>query len=412
MYISKYVLAIVTCILITTSFSTSVYAKKVKPPKPHPVVKLELISPSRADKHREPLSVQFRAGWPLIFRMIVKHKNLVGVGTNSQNHDLLSYFPEINTAGAIILEDPDGCWFWGDPWSCNFISDETFITFYPDRGDLRGLADDTGHVFQRYVLRDPAFRPAFGGPSLYGELYGETAGVTDGVGWGADDDILNLVILSNVGGGIVLKDKNWDPDYVPGVPGFWDPVVPAQARNTAGFMSSVGYELSTTRGETSITATMIVPRHLYSSTRIIDNCTGVVDETVSPPTCSDTSIQRTDGGPEEEYISWPVNETLVELRAFVAAEPVDILTDMNGDGVVSAEDAKLAGLNILSDEVVLRLRQIMPEVGYCNGGDAPFGRLGGNRGTDVRVDLDGNGYGDVPSMWCPGGSGGYSRPPR
>jgi hypothetical protein len=159
---------------------------------------------------------------------------------------------------------------------------------------------------------------------------------------------------------------------------------------------------------------MIVPRHLYSSTRLVDDCTGEVVFDGWLATClGTTGIQRIDGGPEEVYIPWPVNETLVELRAFVAAEPIDILTDMNGDGVVSAEDAKLAGHNILSDEVVLRLRQILPEVGYCNGLDDPFGPFWGTgrRGTDVHVDLDENIYSSGPIMICPPGSGGYGRPP-
>jgi hypothetical protein len=415
----KTLFAVVICAFVVLNFPTNTYAEKSKPPKPHHAVNLDLVSPSRADKPDEPLSVQFRAGWPLTFKITVKDEDMLGVGTMFGSNDAISNFPEIRSAGALVLEDPDGCWSragGGGPYSGCGQYDETFITFYPDRGDLHGLADDTGHFIQHAVLRNPIFRPAFGGPSIYGELPGESnQTIIDGVGWGADDDIPNLVILSNVGGGIVLKDENWDPDYVPGVPEFWEPVYPAQARNTAGFMSSVGYELSTTRGETSITATMIVPRHLYSSTRLVDSCTGIVDETVFPPTCSGTSIQRTDGLPEEDFNPWLVNETLVELRAFVATEPIDILSDLNGDGMVSAEDATLAGFNVLSDEVVFHLRQILPEidVNHCNGLDTPSsGYVWNGRGTDVYVDLDGNGYGQVPSISCPPGSGGYERPPN
>jgi hypothetical protein len=240
----KALFAVVIFALFIVNFSTNAYAEKDKPPKPHHAVKLDLVSPSRADKPDEPLSVQFRAGWPLTFKITVEDEDMEGVGTMFWNNDAISSFPEIKSAGALVLEDPDGCWAWGGegPLGVCWPPDETFITFYPDRGDLHGLADDTGDFIQHDVLRNPAFRPAFGGPSIYGELPGESnQTIIDGVGWGADDDIPNLVILSNVGGGIVLKDENWDPDYVPGVPGFWDPVVPAQARNTAGFMSSVGY---------------------------------------------------------------------------------------------------------------------------------------------------------------------------
>lgn len=395
-------------------------------------VKLEIVSPEPSNQGNAPDDggIQFRAGWPLTLRLTVEDRDMVGVGTfGGPEFDIYSVFPEINQGGAIVFDDPDGCYSPPANIACGpgpiSTVDETLIEFYPDR-DLRGVADGFGNFLQRQAAAISVLRPAYGGPSLYGELSGETAPILDSYGWGADDDIPGLVILADVGGSLVLKDSNILPGFEPGDEGFWDPVEPLVTRNSAGFMTMVGYELSTASGKTSITASMLVPRHLYSHTRLIDLCTG--DWTIQLPSgeliCSGDPIQRIDGGPVTLYDATDRISTDVTLRAFVIAnlanEPpaaatyqaINILQDMNDDGEVNSEDAELAGYLVLSNEVELEFTQILNSTGDCNGLDTPGSSLTPNqRGTDLHADLDGNGQTRI-TLSCPGGGGGVAEPPR
>jgi hypothetical protein len=399
------------------------------PPELPPLVLLEQLAP-RADPSSGSTSIQFRAGWPLIFRASVRGEDMLGIGQvyGEQGHEALNYhFAEVGQGASLVFDNPDGNWSYSIP-PPPLPRDESILDFYPDPGDVTGVADE---VINSPMSHDPArrfnLRPQFGGPLPQAEPDGtqmQTA-LQDGVQFGADDDFPGLVILSNVGVGIVMET----------LANGWTPVVPRQARNLAGFTNSVGYELSDELGRTSITSTLIVPRFLFSHIRIQDPCVGAVSFNGSgePTACAGASVQRIDGGPVTPYSSANRNdESLVELRAFVVApvwnsvsnrlESLDTVVDMNGDGVVSAVDASLMGREVLSNEIVFNFRQIGSDVSsgrisqyasiaFCNGLAKPQSTR--PAGSDYLYDIDGNGY-DVLlfAAVCPGGGSGVTQPPR
>jgi hypothetical protein len=213
------------------------------------------------------------------------------------------------------------------------------------------------------------------------------------------------------------------------------PVVPRQARNLAGFSNAVGYELSDSEGRTSITAMMVVPRFLFSPIRLLDSCVGNVtlDEFGDPVSCDGQGIQRLEGGPQTPLEpTGSIDESQVELRAFVV-EPIwnsvtnrldylDVVTDMDGNGLLTAADAQAAGWRVLSNEIVYNFRQIGSDVStgqvnsnaalsFCNGRARP--RDLREAGADFQYDLDGNGFAlALEAVVCPGGGSGITRPPR
>jgi len=247
----------------------------------------------------------------------------------------------------------------------------------------------------------------------------------DGVQFGADDDFPGLVILSNVGVGIVMTR----------LADGWTPVIPRQARNVAGLGTSVGYELSDADGRTSISSMMVVPRFLFSDIRVQDPCVCAVTFNVDgePIECAGPPMQRVDGGPMTPLASGGSNdESRVEIRAFVVApiwnsvtnrlEPLDTVTDMDADGLVTAADAALMGREVLSNEVVFNIRLIGSDVAsgqvgpyaslaFCNGLARP--RDLRESGSDFQYDIDGNGYAVLQdTVVCPGGGSGVTQPPR
>ncbi len=394
-------------------------------------VRLEQLSPATGDGR----PVQFRAGWPLIFRASVAGGKMLGLGRmhGEQYFERLGYqFPEFGQGAAIVFENPDGIWSYSVPTAPFWPRDESVLPFYPDPGDITRYLDD---VAGAPLSHDPALRfalrPQFGGPLpqfAYEPVNGLSTvlqvPVADGVQFGADDDFPGLVILSNVGVGIVMT---------PLADG-WNPVLPRQGRNLAGFTTSVGYELSDVDGRTSVTAVMMVPRFLFSHLQLADPCVGAVtlDGDGNPVSCAEAAIQRVDGGPiEPETIN---DESRVELRAFVVEpvwsaaldriEALDIVTDMNADGQVGAADAELMGWRVLSNEIVFNFRQIgtllvgrartYAPLDFCQPAarpDDPAPRL--PAGASFDFDIDGNGYAAFDEVIvCPPGGSGVTQPPR
>jgi hypothetical protein len=396
-----------------------------------PLVLLEQLSPALGDD----LPIQFRAGWPLIFRASVTGGKMLGLGRmdGEQYFERLGYqFPEFGQGAAIVFENPDPIWSYSVPTAPFWPRDERVLPFYPDPGDISRYLDD---VAGAPLSHDPALhfalRPEFGGP-LPQYAYDEIGGlstvpqlpVADGVQFGADDDFPGLVILSNVGVGIVMT---------PLAQG-WNPVLPRQGRNLAGFTTSVGYELSDAHGRTSVTAVMMVPRFLFSHLQLADPCVGAVtlDGDGNPVSCAGAAIQRVDGGPIQPA---SINdESLVELRAFVVEpvwsaalgrmETLDIVTDMNADGQVGAADAELMGWRVLSNEIVFNFRQIgsllvgrartYAPLAFCQPAarpDDPAPRL--PAGGSFDFDIDDNGYAAFDEIVvCPPGGSGVTQPPR
>jgi hypothetical protein len=397
---------ILTAILVIAAFGAW-----AAPPSEQPMT-LELVSPlppANSTNARPPargpnatLPIEFRAGWPLIYRASVKAGNMIGIGKIYGSADDFYTFPEVAGSGAIVYSDPDGIWSYSD--LVPYAHDETFTDVYPDVGDVSGQDDPSQSPYALSPAEKLALRPEFGGPHV---------GSGDGVQYGADDDFPGLVILSNIGVGVVLDS----------LAAGGNPAVPRQARNLAGFTNSVGYELSDKLSRTSITSVMIVPRYLFTPIRWVDECVGTpteFDELNRPAACSGAPEQRIDGGEVEPLSAYP-DESLVEIRAFVV-QPVwnsvsarldylETLVDMNGDGQVTAEDAKLAGWKVISNEVVTQVRTIGNAIDHCFRGSRPD--AGDLLDDSVYVDIDGNSYSQVfgPEV-CPGGGSGVTQPPR
>ena len=98
-----------------------------------------------------------------------------------------------------------------------------------------------------------------------------------------------------------------------------------------------------------------------------------------------------------------LNARVVSLRIFaVNGIAPRTLADENGDGVVDARDATLAGFELLSRETVVRFRQFYDALGFC----------GNDLVADFRFfDFDGSGLAHPAFISCPSGPGGIIPPP-
>jgi len=382
-------------------------ASAAKPTKPTPLVKLDIDSPQY--KPTLPYGIEFASGWPLVIHAIGS-PDALGIAMNAAPMQ----FPGIDQTGYLILQDPDAClelpppFFRGDPPCSTEPSDEAYVEFTPGV-DLAGVHDSGGN---------PALSAALGNASVSGEPQYDGVGdpdgdfqlddvevpvgpdtgggVSDGVGYGADDDLPGLVLLSPHGPGLVLN------------PDFSRPAIKTQ-RNLAGFLNTVAYELRSAGGSTTFDATMVVPTGLIAPLMKIDACYGNFD-TVGG-ICDGPAHYQIDGGPMLTASSPTGPQSLYpevlaavpyyEVRAFlVSGVAPSVLSDLNHDGQVTASDARLAGYNILSNEEVVRVRQYSTDI--CTG--VPL--------VDVfYADFDHNGRATAPFV-CPAGPGHITPIPR
>ena len=375
--------------------------------KPSPLVKLDIEAPQY--RPTLPYGIEFASGWPLVIHA-VGSPDALGIATNS----MPVQFPGIDQTGYLILTDPDAClelpppFFRGEPPCSTAPSDESYVEFTPGV-DMAGIADQGGNPARATALGDPASsgEPAYDG---VGDLNNDqildavevpvgpnTGGaVADGVGYGADDDLPGLVLLSPNGPGLVLNRD------------FSRPSVRTQ-RNLAGFLNSVAYELRSAGGSTSFDAAMVVPLGLIAPVMKIDACVGNFDTTLGR--CDGAPLYQVDGGPRVTATGSTGVQALYpqvlgavpyyEVRAFlVSGIAPSVLSDLNHDGQVTAGDAKLAGYNVISNEEVVRVRQYSTDI--CTG--VPLVDV-------VYADFDGNGYATSPFV-CPAGPGQITPIPR
>ncbi len=374
------------------------------PEERRPWVDLDIEFPTSKPNHK--YGLMYGSGWPLVIHASGSRAAL-GIATNA----LPALFPAFGQTGYLVFDDPDNCLELPPPFVRNLppcsdaVSDETYLEFTPDL-DTVGVADDAGNPDRMAALADPLVSgaPVFhgvGDPDSDGTLdpvdvaVGPDTGqsVNDGIGLGADDDLPGLVLLSPVGVGLVL-----DAD-------FNRPAVRRQ-RNLAGFLNSVAYELRDPKDSTSVTAGMVVPPGLFAPIMKIDDCVGPAS-----PDCEGPSRYRVDGGPmmtapqgTRAQALYPQVFNAVpfyELRAFmVSGVAPSELADYNHDGRVTADDAVLAGYNVISREQVVRVRQ--------HSGDVCAGVALLNV---FYADFDGNGRATGP-MVCPAGPGQITKPPE
>lgn len=368
------------------------------------------------------------SGWPLTIKMVVNLPSEADLPAYAIEPD----FASRGETGYLVLSDPDGCLaapFFDLPpdFSCiqdPHVNDETWIEFTPDV-DLAGVPDSHGNAARREALVDSAGGggPEFQMPLTPAECVPETgdsnclrmgpdtgAETEDGFGFGADDDLPGLVILSDVGVGLAFDEPNFDLTD------------PAGAVNLAGFLNSVSYDLSDLYKSNSKeagqkgkpTETIVEQSRFWAHMNLVpdlvrhlvqyDACVG------DPGTCDGHDLWRVDGGPVEqapENYGWGaraeidlMNASSYTLSAFlVSGVAPDVLWDMDGDGDVDSADAALAGYTVLSNEDRVTLLLLSDSLCYGGGGGS------------FSADLDGNGEATQP-IECPGGPGDLGRPPR
>lgn len=390
----------------------SLEAERAKPPGPPPP-KHELSLDVQGFK-KDILNLLSLSGGTLAIELSANGD--LGIGTSERPPQ----FPGIGDTGWIVFEEPDGCYSWVRGSTCPV--DETFLEFTPD-DDLPGRSDSDGNVDRLVGLTDfggggqPAIflydsntgqndaltpvgaaagsgadqvvsrcssRWTYAGPPCTTDAdcpTGDTCRLVpaspDGYGYGADDDLPGLVVLSDTGVGLVLDEYF---NFPPG---------PLRARNLAGFLSDVTYQLNDKSSRTSVLAHIVVPERLFDPLVLHDNCVGSAEYCVG-------TKSRIDGGPvlDDVDIDALVEDKVITLRIFVVnGTAPSILEDANGDGIVEEEDAKIAGYRLISDQEVLTFRIYR---------DPTFPVFG-------NYDFDGNGI--LPPV-LPATLGGLSRVPR
>jgi hypothetical protein len=399
------------------------------------------------------LALLSESGWPVTIKLDIA----LPADQPYPAYAIQPNFPVRGDWGFLIFNDPDGClnppapnWQAPQTVACGVPdslpddwdfeewdpppSDETYLEFWPDV-DQAGAADLAGNEDRQAGLLDSA---GSGGPEFDSWKDGaalpctpgtgdrdcarfgpDTGGeISDGFGIGADDDLTGLVVIAEYGIGRTYAE----PDF--------DLIQPVEARNLAGLVNSVSYDLSDLEKENSkgkgkpevtvaeysriwahINMLPFVVRHIIQ----YDACVGTITYAEPPyeedvQSCDGNDLWRVDGGPIETA---PMNygradtasidlleSTVFELRAFVVAgQAPDVLADENGDGIVNSADAEMAGYTLLSNEGHIEFMQLSQLICWGGGGSA------------VLFDLDGNGEAQIPIV-CPAGPGDLSRPPR
>jgi len=231
----------------------------------------------------------------------------------------------------------------------------------------------------------------------------------DGYGYGADDDLASHVIMADVGGARVF-DENFD-------------LMPGVIRNMAGFVNTVSAVDLNGRRQTTITAYLHILAGVFEPIALIDT-------DVSDPSLSGYEYAiRVDSGPvtginlEEDFPTtmgsgvanafydellsqyYPL---VVTVRAVVVnGEAPDYIHDMNGDGKYTARDVQLAGYELLTNEVSIRLKLTHENLLT----DAPDSKCPPR--TLIHTDLDGNmSRGELPECLLTSGSSRARRVPR
>lgn len=321
---------------------------------------------------------------------------------------------------AIVFDDPDGCIDMrhfpiinsGTPYEVCDGPDESFIEFTTERFDNFDVADaQTGNFQVRDRLVDDAFAP---GMLLNKPYLSNTAGdivpmprpqtggaLPDGFGYGPDDDLPGLVVMSNLGAARAFDE---DFDAVPG----------GVIRNMGGFINSVSQELLTRRGGSAITAWMQMIAGMVEPIALVDldvDAAGV------------DYLRRLDSGPVQafQFTTPPRNDDDILFQVVSSYSPFQLelrvvlvegvaptfIHDMNHDGRFTAFDLRRMGFKILSNEARLRLVQDFDVAitQTVSGRTCPPPSL-------IYFDLDGNGMDGAISCSGSGGATRIRRKPR
>jgi len=369
--------------------------------------------------------------WPLIFR--IESRTAVGfVAKKSMNQE----------REALVLTDPDDCLNLSSllddiqppifDFTCPF-EDETYIEVQTEKFDSFEVFDNatTGNDAIRARLIDDKFSDPEPRNTPYLRMFNgsvkevgpKTGGrppapdpmdpnpkpdELDGYGYGADDDLASLVLIADVGGARVF-DENFD-------------LMPGVIRNMAGFVNTVSGEDYDGRRQTAVTASMHILAGVFEPIAIIDS-------DVSDPSLAgyDYAMRVDSGDPVGFNLDEPFppaapgaanafyDELLsqyypakVKIRAvLVNGEAPDFIYDENGDGRYTARDVELAGYQLLSNSVEIKLTLTHENLLT----ESPDSKCPPR--TFVHGDVDGNGArGMLPECIQTAGSSRIRRPPR
>lgn len=318
--------------------------------------------------------------WPLVFR--IESRTAIGfVARKAQNQE----------REALVLTDPDECFNLASllddvmppvfDLTCPY-EDETYIEVQTEKFDSFGVFDNptTGNDAIRARLVDEPFSepeprntpylrlfngsvkpvgPKTGGPLPASDPSDPKSkpDELDGYGYGTDDDLASMVLIADVGGARVF-DENFD-------------LVPGIVRNLAGFINTVSVEDIDGRGQTAVTASMHVLAGVFEPIAVID--AGISDPSLEG---FDYAI-RVDSGPVtginldapfppatpgaandfyDELLSQYYPATVRIRAVLVNGEAPDFIYDMDGNGRYTAHDVELAGFQLLSNEVEMKLK--------------------------------------------------------
>lgn len=321
---------------------------------------------------------------------------------------------------AIVLTDPDGCLDMrhfpithaGRPYEDCSGPDETFLEFTTERFDTFDLADSNTGNFQ---VRDRLLDDAFVAGALLNKPYlRNTAGnvvavprpqtggnLLDGFGFGPDDDLPGLVVMSNLGAARVF-DENFDRTT-------------RVVRNMGGFVNGVAPELRTRRGGSALEVSMQVVAGMFEPIAQFDldvDADGV------------DYLRRLESGPVRsfQFLAPPANNDailfditssyspyLVDLRiVLVEGVAPTFIEDKNHDGRFTADDLKRMGFKLQSNEVRLQLVvefDLAITSTFSGGRTCPPPSL-------LYRDLDGNGRDGAINCSGSGGAARIRRVPR
>ncbi|MCB1624591.1 MAG: hypothetical protein KDI32_08385, partial [Pseudomonadales bacterium] len=259
------------------------------------------------------------------------------------------------------------------------------------------LVDDlyvAGALLNTPYLRDTAGKiNAVRRPQTGGDLL-------DGYGFGPDDDLPGLVVMSNLGAARVF-DPNFDQTQ-------------AVIRNMAGFVNGVSQELLIRHGGSALTATMQIVAGMFEPIAMFD--LDVDDPDID-------YLRRVDSGDLEKlhFKSSPKNADDV-LRAIASSySPFELdirmvvvegiaptfIEDRNHDGQFTATDLRLMGYRLLSNQarVQMLVDFDLPLTQTISGRTCPSPSL-------IYRDLDGNGRDGAISCSGSGGAARVRRVPR
>lgn len=352
------------------------------------------------------VAIQSASGWPLTVNLVANEQKLLGIGVPELLPPERPQFPITGNTGYLVFDDPDGC--------PSFV-DEDFQAIHADP-DFMGVIFDScpkgteppwpfDETWVKFTLgltmpgsgagdqpRILAFDDTTGQNDRLAGI--GPVGITDEYGYGPSRRLPGLVLVADAGPSIVTDEHFNRPETL-------------ECRNLAGFANAVSYQLANSDRRTSITAHFHIPPLLFTPVALVDrnvSTPGACGEGFAAEDIPNGTLLRIDGGDLQCIEGFPlnaldslVNPQVVTARMFVVnvkdwADAPAVIQDLNGNGYCDAEDAMLAGYEVLSIERRIRFRQIH---------EFYFG---------LPFDFDGDG--DIGGIVLPGGAGQLTQIPR